>query len=62
MQKESWKTNYYLSTQETYTYFQTRIDYYFNESFKKQTVTITYRNRYPWMNNSLRTKITHTQN
>ena len=35
------------------------IDYYFKESFKKQTVTITYRNRYPWMPNSLRTTITN---
>ena len=41
MQKESWENNDYLSTQEAYTYFQTLIDYYFKESFKKQTVTIT---------------------
>ena len=58
MQKESWGNNYYLSTQEAYTYFQTLINYYFKESFKKQAVTITYRNRYPWMTNSLRNKIT----
>ena len=58
MQKESWGNIYYLSTQEAYTYFQTLIDYYFKESFIKQAVTITYRNRYPWMTNSLRTKIT----
>ena len=58
MQKESWGNNYYLSTQEAYTYFQTLIDYNFKESFKKQAVTITYRNRYPWMTNSLRNKIT----
>ena len=43
------KRNYYLSTQEACTYFQTLIDYYFKESFQKQTVTITYRNRYSWM-------------
>ena len=53
--------NYYLSTQEAYTYFQTLIDYYFKESFKKQAVTITYINRYPWMTNSLRNKITEKQ-
>ena len=62
MQKESWGNNYYLSTQEAYTYFQTLIDYYFKESFKKQAVIITYRNRYPWMNNSLRNKITEKKN
>ena len=39
--------------------FQSIIDDYFKESFKKQMVTITYRNRYPWMTNSLRTKITN---
>ena len=58
MQKESWGNNYYRTTQEAYTYFQTLIDYYFKESFKKQAATITYRNRYPWMTNSLRNKIT----
>ena len=58
MQKESWGNIDYLSTQEAYTYFQTLIDYYFKESFNKQAVTIAYRNRYPWMTNSLRTKIT----
>ena len=58
MQKESWGNIDYLRTQEAYTYFQTLIDYYFKESFNKQAVTITYINRYPWMTNSLRTKIT----
>ena len=58
MQKESWGNIYYLSTQEAYTYFQTLIDYYFKERFIKQAVTITYINCYPWMTNSLRTKIT----
>ena len=55
---QNWENNSDLSTQEAYTYFQTLIDYYCKESFKKQSVTITYRNRYPWMTNSLRTKIT----
>ena len=58
MQKKTWENNYYLSTQKAYTCFQTLIDYYFKESFKKQAVTIAYRNRYPWMTNSLHTKIT----
>ena len=56
IRKESWENIYYLSTQNAHTHFQTIIDYYFNEIFKKQIVTITYRNRYPWMTNSLRTK------
>ena len=56
MQQALWGKNYYLSTQEAYTYFQTLIDYYFND-IKKQAVTITYRNRYPWMTNTLHTKI-----
>ena len=33
------------------------INNHFNKSFNKQTFILTYKNRYPWMTNSLRTKI-----
>ena len=48
----------YSGTQEDFTEFQRLINSHFNKSFKKQTFTLTYKNRYPWMTNSLRTKIT----
>ena len=49
---------YYSGTQEDFTEFQLLINNHFNKSFNKQTFTLTYKNRYPWMTNSLRTKIT----
>ena len=48
---------YYSGTQKAFTEFQGIINSYFDKSFQKQTFTITYKNRYPWMTNSLRQKI-----
>ena len=55
---ELWNDIYYSGTQEAFTEFQRLINSHFDKSFKKQTFTLTYKNRYPWMINSLRTKIT----
>ena len=35
------------------TEFQQIINSHFDKSFKKQTFTLTYKNRYPWMTNSI---------
>ena len=56
--REAWTNIYYSGTQEAYTEFQEIINSYFDKSFKKEVVTLTYKNRYPWMTNSLRNKIT----
>ena len=57
LKNELWNNIYYSGTQEAFTEFQRIIIYHFNKSFNKQTFTLTYKNRYPWMTNSLRTKI-----
>ena len=55
---EAWANIYYSGTQEAFTEFQEIINTYFDKSFKKEVFTLTYKNRYPWMTNSLRDKIT----
>ena len=57
LKNESWHNIYYSGTQKAFTEFQRSINSYFDKSFQKQTFTITYKNRYPWMTNSLRQKI-----
>ena len=57
LKNELWNNIYYSGTQEAFTEFQLLINNHFNKSFNKQTFTLTYKNRYPWMTNSLRTKI-----
>ena len=57
LKNESWHNIYYSGMQTDFTEFQGLIDSYFDKSFQKQTFTITYKNRYPWMTNSLRQKI-----
>ena len=54
---ELWNNIYYSGTQEAFTEFQRLINNHFNKSFNKQTFILNYKNRYPWMTNSLRTKI-----
>ena len=49
---------YYFGTHEAFTELQRLINCHFDKSFKKQTFTLTYKNRYPWMTNSLSTKLT----
>ena len=58
LKNELWNDIFYSGTQEAFTEFQRIINSHFDMSFKKQTFTLTYKNRYPWMTNSLRTKIT----
>ena len=57
LKNELWNNIYYSGTQEAFTEFQLLINNHFYMSFNKQTFTLTYKNRYPWMTNSLRTKI-----
>ena len=57
LKNELWNNIYYSGTQEAFTEFQRLINNHFNKSFNKQTFIFTYKNRYPWMTNSLRTKI-----
>ena len=57
LKNELWNNIYYSGTQEAFTEFQRLINNHFNKSFNKQTFTLTYKNHYPWMTNSLRTKI-----
>ena len=57
LMNEVWNNIYYSGTREAFTEFQRLINNHFNKSFNKQTFTLTYKNRYPWMTNSLRTKI-----
>ena len=55
---EAWANINYSGTQEAFIEFQEIINTYFDKSFKKEVFTLTYTNRYPWMINSLRNKIT----
>ena len=57
LKNELWNNIYYSGTQEAFIEFQRLINNHFNKSFNKQTFILTYKNRYPWMTNSLRTKI-----
>ena len=57
LKNELWNNIYYSGTHEAFTEFQRLINNHFNKGFNKQTFTLTYNNRYPWMTNSLRTKI-----
>ena len=57
LKNELWNNIYYSGTQEAFTEFQLLINNHFNKRFNKQTFTLTYKNRYPWMTNSLHTKI-----
>ena len=55
---EAWANIYYSGTQEAFTEFQEIINTHFDKSFKKEVFTLTYKNCYQWMTNSLRNKIT----
>ena len=57
LKNELWNNIYYSGTQEAFTEFQLLINNHFNKSFNKQTFTLTYKNRYPWMTNLLCTKL-----
>ena len=57
LKNDSLHNIYYSGTQKAFNEFQGLINSYFDKSFQKQTFTITYKNRYPWMTNSLHQKI-----
>ena len=57
LKDESWDNIDYSGTHKAFTDFQGLINSYFDKCFQKQTFTITYKNRYPWMTNSLRNKV-----
>ena len=58
LKKETWDIAYEQSTQLSFTWFQGVFDLFFDKCFKKRSFKVTYQNRYPWMTNDLRTRIT----
>ena len=55
---ETWNIVYEESTQWAFTWFQGVIDMFFDTCFQKRLFKMTYQNRYPWMTNEMRTRIT----
>ena len=55
---ETWEDLGELGAQKAFTWFQGAIDLMFDKCFQKRTFAMTYRNRYVWMTNKLRTQIT----
>ena len=54
---ETWDLVYTQDTKKGFTWLQGLVDLFFVKCFPKQTYTITYKNRYPWMTNELRANI-----
>ena len=52
---EKWDIVYGEGAQKAFTWFQGLIDLFFDKCFPKQSHILTYRNRYKWMINELRT-------
>ena len=55
---ETWDIVYTEGAQKAFTWFQRVMDLFFDNSFQKRILTMTYRNRYNWMTNKMRTQIT----
>ena len=53
-----WDIVYEESTQVAFTWFQCVIDLFFDKCFQKRLFKMTYQNRYPWMTDEMRTRIT----
>ena len=58
LKNETWDIVYEESTQVAFTWFQGVIDLFFDKCFQKRLFKMTYQNRYPWMTNEMRTRIT----
>ena len=54
---EKWGIIYEENAQKTFMWFQELINLFFNKCFPRQSHILTYRNRYRWMPNKLRTQI-----
>ena len=54
---ETWDIVYEGDAQKAFMWFQGLIDLFFDKCFPKQSHILTYRNRYKWMTNKLRTQI-----
>ena len=57
LENEAWDIVYREGVQKAFTWFQGVIDLFFDKCFQKQPYILTYRNRYTWMTNKLRTQI-----
>ena len=54
---QSWISLDSLDTQNAFSWFQQVIDLHFEETFPKQTITMSYKNHLPWLTEKLRTQI-----
>ena len=54
---QSWISINILDVQSAFSWFQRVIDLHFEEHFPKQTFTMTYKTRLPWLTEKLRTQI-----
>ena len=54
---QSWISINILDVQSVFSWFQRVIDLHFEEHFPKQTFTMTYKTRLPWLTEKLRTQI-----
>ena len=54
---ETWDIVYREVAQKAFTWFQGVRDLFFDKCFQKQPYILTYRNRYTWMTDKLRTQI-----
>ena len=57
VRSQSWISLDSLDTQNAFSWFQRVIDLHFEEHFPKQTITMSYKNRLPWLTEKLRTQI-----
>ena len=57
LENETWDIVYREDAQKAFTWFQRVIDLFFDKCFQKQPCILTYRNRYTWMTDKLRTQI-----
>ena len=58
LMNESWDIVYTEGAQKAFTWFQGVMDLFFDNSFQKRILTMTYRNRFNWMTKNMRTQIT----
>ena len=57
LENEAWDIVYREGVQKAFTWFQGVIDLFFDKCFQKQPYILTYRNRYTWMTDKLRTQV-----
>ena len=57
LKNQSWISLDMLDVQNAFSWFQRVIDLHFEEHFPKQTFTMSYKTRLPWLTEQLRTQI-----